>query len=162
MLLHFDLDDTKAWSPFLDADLRRAYYSGKPLGEKDPDPRTVQVSAKMPELKYAPPAGPEQVRRLERSLQKYLAGRFEEERIAEVRKTTNWNKLIGEQVKKVLGADAEISKEVEGLVGQRENRGKAGAQGIGTEARGMLLDFEEYMLQARRGGTNSTMKPRGP
>ena len=101
------------------------------------------------------------MRRLERSLQKYLAGRFEEERIAEVRKTTNWNKLVGEQVKRVLGADPEVSKEVEGLIGQRGNRGGAGAQGIGAEARGMLLDFQEYMLQARRGGTNSTMKPRG-
>ena len=48
------------------------------------------------------------MRRLERSLQKYLAGRFEEERIAEVRKTTNWNKVIGERVKKVLGADQEV------------------------------------------------------
>ena len=98
------------------------------------------------------------MRRLERSLQKYLAGRFEEERIAEVRKTTNWNKLVGEQVKRVLGADPEVSKEVEDDIRQR---GRGGAQGIGAEARGMLLDFEEYMLQARRGGTNSTMKPRG-
>lgn len=40
-------------------------------------------------------------------MRKYLVGMFEEERISEVRKTTNWNLPLAERVNAVLVAHPE-------------------------------------------------------
>ena len=42
---------------------------------------------------------------MERSLKKYLCGKFEDERIQSVKKITNWNISISENIKKVMKAD---------------------------------------------------------
>lgn len=153
--MRFDLEEKKAWSPFLDPKRRARFFGG--LNVQD-DPK-VQVNA--PELQYAPAADRDKVRRLEQSLRKYLVSQFEEARIDGVRKTTNWNLALGEQVRAVLGADQDVQEmaEKEILPGLQADMAHKKSN-VGEQARAILLDFEEYMLQARRGGTNSRL--RGP
>ena len=55
--MHFDLNDKKCWAPFLD-EKRRTFFAGKVQND-----RKWQTNA--PDLKYAPPADREKVRRLE-------------------------------------------------------------------------------------------------
>lgn len=54
-LMHFDLNDKKCWAPFLD--------EKRPLFVEKLEDRKWQTNA--PDLKYAPPADREKVRRLE-------------------------------------------------------------------------------------------------
>lgn len=58
-LLSFNLDEKKCWSPFLDDERRPRFFGGG----KVQDDRKLQVNA--PELKVAPPAPADEVRRLE-------------------------------------------------------------------------------------------------
>ena len=48
---------------------------------------------------------------LEKQIKKYLASKFEDERITSVKKTTNWNITVSEDFKKVIESD-------EGLVNE--------------------------------------------
>lgn len=157
VLMRFDLADKKCWAPFLDQ--KSTFFRGLKVQD---DPK-VQVNA--PDLKYAPPADRDKVRRLEQSLRKYLISKFEEERIAEVRKTTNWNLALGERAKAVLGADPDVKelaeKEIAPALRAEDVRAKLKKGNVGEQARALLLDFEEYMLQARRGGTNSRLRGAG-
>lgn len=57
--MRFDLNDKKCWAPFLDEKRRPVFFPAK----KVQNDRKWQVNA--PELKYAPAAGREEVRRLE-------------------------------------------------------------------------------------------------
>lgn len=95
VLLRFDLYNSRDWRPFLDSKLRKEFF-----GEKGIIP-SVQTNA--PALKYQPPR--DSLSSLEDQIKKFLAGKFEDERIAQVKKTTNWNIQIGEDLKKVLVAD---------------------------------------------------------
>jgi hypothetical protein len=45
---------------------------------------------------------------LEKQIKKYLAGKFEDERIAQVKKTTNWNVSVSEEIRKILEADEKL------------------------------------------------------
>ena len=91
--------------------------------------------------------------------------KFEEERIAEVRKTTNWNLALGERVKAVLGAEKEAKelaeKELAPAIRDEDVRGRLRRGNATRQATALLRDFEEYMLQARRGGTNSQFRGDG-
>lgn len=95
-------------------------------------------------------------------MRKYLMSKFEEERIAEVRKTTNWNLALGEQVKAVLGADQEVKdlvkKEIAPALKKEAERSR---RSVAQQTAALLSDFEEYMLHARRGGTNSEFRGEG-
>lgn len=42
---------------------------------------------------------------LEQQIKKYLAGKFEDERIAQVKKTTNWDINVGDDLRKVMTND---------------------------------------------------------
>lgn len=88
--------------------------------------------------------------------------KFEEERIAEVRKTTNWNLALGEQVKAVLGADKEVKDLVEKAIAPAlKEEAERSRRNVAQQTAALLRDFEEYMLQARRGGTNSKFRVEG-
>ena len=97
-------------------------------------------------------------------MKKYLRKRFEEERIERVRKTTNWNWPLGKQVEDVLAKDG---KDFGGgrsrFFNATSKSGKSNkdGKGRGDQTRAMLLDFEEYMKEARRGGTNSKLRGGG-
>jgi hypothetical protein len=106
------------------------------------------------------------VRRLEQDLKKYLRKRFEEERIERVRKTTNWNWPLGERVEAALAKDGGGGGGGQSRflnATQARSTAKSHKDGGGRRAntRAVLLDFEEYMLQARRGGTNSRLRRGG-
>ena len=98
-------------------------------------------------------------------MRKYLMSKFEEERIAEVRKTTNWNLALGERVKAVLGAEKGVKelaeKEIAPALREDDVRGRLRRGNVAQQTAALLRDFEEYMLQARRGGTNSEFRGEG-
>jgi hypothetical protein len=52
-------------------------------------------------------------------IKKFLAGKFEDERIAQVKKTTNWNISVGDQLRKMLVADPEFVEDWKGDVQNR-------------------------------------------
>lgn len=57
-------------------------------------------------IKYSEPLQNfSKIQELERSLKKFLCGKFEDERISSVKKITNWNISISENIKKVMKAD---------------------------------------------------------
>ena len=45
------------------------------------------------------------IQELEKSLKKFLCGKFEDERIASVKKITNWNISVSENIKKIMNSD---------------------------------------------------------
>lgn len=92
--IRYNLDNIKDWKPFMD---------GKTYDESSMRP----IQSK--ELKYQPPFTA--LSALEDQIKNFLAGKFEDERIAQVKKTTNWNITIGEDLKKVLIADKNIAEE---------------------------------------------------
>ena len=93
---------------------------------------------------YTPPMDNKSgIRELERQLDKFLTGKFEDERIAQVKKTTNWNLQYGEQFKGILEA--------------RDQQSKRGNNDANFKK--ALTDFETYMLYARKGGTMSQLRP---
>lgn len=112
---------------------------------------------------------------MERDLKKYIASKFEEQRLRSIKKTTNWNFSISEDIKKVLTGNKDFAdaakKNVASAINPRDRRNVA-IQGFTdryhdmltgrTAAMGsLLLDFETYMKNARRGGTNSQMRDDG-
>lgn len=156
--MRYDLSATKDWKAFLDTKLMKQYFPGSVQDQH------VQTNA--PLLKYQPPI--DNLTILEEQIKKYLAGRFEDERIAQVKKTTNWNIHIGEELKKVLIADKKLNDEH--LKAVKENfdpavfndrrRTKKHGDFQPTEAEytkyfianhhdNILKDFEEYMSCAR-------------
>lgn len=87
------MDNNKFWLPFLDAKLIEQFFKG---GVKD-----HKYVGKM--LEYASPiTSEEQILILESQIKKYLVSKFEDERIAQVKKTTNWNISIGDDLKRIL------------------------------------------------------------
>lgn len=59
-------------------------------------------------IKYIDPLkNNSKIQELEKSLKKYLCGRFEDERIASVKKITNWNVSISDNIKKIMNADVD-------------------------------------------------------
>jgi hypothetical protein len=97
---------------------------------------------------------------LEKQIKRYLASKFEEERITQVRKTTNWNISVSENLRRVMSPDGEEDPNVvedvldrledEPIIKKRYN--------ISDDTKTLLTDFEDYMLYARRGGTNSKLR----
>ena len=176
VLLNFNLDDPKQWKPFLDKKLRQTYFAGGTV-------QTGHCQKFAPNIKYQ--KAKEDVSPLEEQIKKYLAGRFEDERIAQVKKTTNWNIQVGEQLKKVLEADEQLNTEFKQDVQDNlnpnkrqqsgRNRGEKNFGGnkefnpnkviyekyfVHNKLGNILRDFEDYMACARKGGTLSKMRPK--
>lgn len=173
MLIHFDLDNTKEWRPFIDSKNKNRFAPGGSL-------QISHVQTNAPEVKYSKPK--ENLHLLEDQIKKYLASKFEDERIAQVKKTTNWNIMISESLKKLLVADQGL--ETDHLDGVRDyfaqgNRARSQAKGnhgpnvgkdfkpmgaiytkyfAGKNMQRLLGDFEEYASCARRGGTVGAMR----
>lgn len=101
---------------------------------------------------------------MERAIKKDLCARFEDERIAQVKKTTNWNISVGDEVRKLLQADAAAAQDNRSRgadprgPGGNDRGGRAGASSAAGALTGALVDFEDYMLHARKGGTASSMR----
>lgn len=62
-----------------------------------------------PKLSYSRPR--QNVTKLEDQIKKFICGKFEEERITQVKKTTNWNINISADLRRVLAAADEVVKE---------------------------------------------------
>ena len=112
-----------------------------------------------------------QIIELEEQIKKYLCGRFEDERITQVKKTCNWNIMISDKMKKVFQADDKFVDQYEGVIREELAPGDLGKGGdydpnraaykkyfVDRKMGGLLIDFEEYMLQARQGATESRMR----
>lgn len=108
VLLDFNLNDSKCWSKFLTDEYKRIHFGG-----------SVQASQpQATKLEYAPPLDSRiGTRELERQINKFLTGKFEDERIAQVKKTTNWNLSFGDEFRGVLLAE-------QGAAGGRGQEGR--------------------------------------
>lgn len=47
----------------------------------------------------------ERIPQMERELKKYLANKFEEQRLRSIKKTTNWNFGMSEDIRRVVNGD---------------------------------------------------------
>lgn len=172
VLMNFNVRDEKLWEPFLEKKKGRVLPDGGHV-------QHCQVGA--PDLLYVKPRP--NVQQLEEQIKKFLTGKFEDERIAQVKKTTNWNIVVGEELKKVLLADNQLQEEYRKEIresmnpdNQRPRRPeRRGARRDQPEfnaydavyskyfpdqaIRGILFDFEEHMACARNGGTVSRLRP---
>ena len=104
------------------------------------------------------------IQELEKCIKKYLAGKFEDERITKVKKTTNWNITVGEDLKTVLNSgyddrDGITEDVIEEL--REKNNIIYKKYSLDQEKKKILVDFEDYMLYSRKGGTNSKLRPEG-
>lgn len=77
-----------------------------------------------------------------------------------MRKTTNWNWPLGERVEAALARDGGggQSRFLSATQARATSKSRGDGGGRRANTRAVLLDFEEYMLQARRGGTNSKLR----
>jgi|DEB0MinimDraft_12_1074336.scaffolds.fasta_scaffold03050_11 hypothetical protein len=91
--LNFDLEDSKLWKPFIDKKIRAEFLEGGAIQN-----RHCQTNA--PDILFQRPR--ENLSQLEDQIKRYLTGKFEDERIAQVKKTTNWNIAVSDDLKKVL------------------------------------------------------------
>ena len=48
----------------------------------------------------------ERIPQMERELKKFLANKFEEQRLKSIKKTTNWNFGMSEEIRKVVNGDS--------------------------------------------------------
>jgi hypothetical protein len=65
-----------------------------------------QVNA--PDVKHFRPKNAVELDSLTSEIKKFLAGKFEDERIKSVKKTTNWNIKLGGKLTDVLSAEPEL------------------------------------------------------
>jgi len=57
-------------------------------------------------VKFTPPRPT--IHKLEDEIKKFITGRFEDERIKSVKKTTSWNLQLGGELQGVLSADPQL------------------------------------------------------
>lgn len=97
---------------------------------------------------------------LEGHIKKYLCGRFEDERIASVKKTTNWYRQADRMLREIFNKDP---KEFGADFAEKFNKSKKKKKTMPTEAlqevtEGAMDDFETYMFISRQGGTASELR----
>ena len=117
-------------------------------------------------MEYQAVADEVQVAELEEQLKKFLTGKFEDERLASVKKTTNWNILVTKDLRQLLVAEEDFKlrylddvkdelRPENDFAPLKAAYEKAFPSGQLKEA---LIDFEDYMLYSRKGGTISKMR----
>ena len=85
-----------------------------------------------------------------------------------MKKTTNWNISDGDQIRRILSADPEenLDDEVKDRLRDRHggfNPAEAYYKRyyVDEKMTDVLIDFEEYSLRARKGGTDSILRKSG-
>jgi hypothetical protein len=102
-LIEFDFDNKKLWEPFLTPSIHKAFIGEGTLvqsvGNKVPN---------APDVIHFRQKNKTEIELLESNVKKFLAGKFEDERIKSVKKTTNWNLQLGSKLTEVLGAEPDL------------------------------------------------------
>ena len=100
----FDFDNKKHWQPFLTSTVHKVH-----IGEGLVQNNHVQKGA--PDIIYTDPEDHRFITKIENEIKKLMTGRFEDERIKTVKKTTSWNVKLGKDLHQVLGADGQIENQ---------------------------------------------------
>ena len=94
VLIQYNLDDPKLWKSYVPMNSKKEYENG-PISRLEPSGQ----------LKYQPPMGAHDLRGVEKDTKEYLVRMFEDERIKQVKKITNWNMDIAKLLDDLMGAD---------------------------------------------------------
>ena len=152
-LIEFDFDNKKLWEPFLTPSIHKAFIGEGTLvqsvGNKVPN---------APDVIHFRQKNKTEIEQLESNVKKFLAGKFEDERIKSVKKTTNWNLQLGGKLTEVLGAEPELVDGYQGAVedymnpkNQRktrdsERRKQESTYRAGKEFNPAVIPFEKYRI----------------
>jgi hypothetical protein len=63
-----------------------------------------------PDIIYTDPEDHRFITKIENEIKKLMTGRFEDERIKTVKKTTSWNVKLGKDLHQVLGAESQVAQ----------------------------------------------------
>jgi len=176
-LIKYDLDDPKLWKPYFPPADKKHQEAGQPT--KYASAVTSHVQDGAPNLKMMPPMAQKELSLIEKDVKEYLTRQFEDDRIKQVKKTTNWNMDLGRNLDELMKADQEQLGAWEGGAGDHlpvPAGGRRGRRGDfdGTEwfnekykqndrkmanIKGLLRDFEAHALSVTNGGTCGKMRP---
>lgn len=161
-LINYDLKNENYWKPFIveNSEMKTDYVPTREYVQKK-------------KLDYLPPKI-EYVEKMEGDLKKYLTRQFNEKRLGKMKKTTNWNHNISEDIKKILRADKDVVRNYRDDVKAELNPRLGGKQAVkdmmkkhfdrvanqSIDVEMVLTEFETYMQNARRTGVSSTMRIR--
>lgn len=88
-IINFDLDNTKCWQPFFNNNNRQKYLYSNEIGSIQPL-NLIYTQPKMNNDEFA-------IR-----IQRFIAQKFQDERIRTVNMTTKWNVAVGDKLRNIL------------------------------------------------------------